>query len=381
MKTQSLFLAVCLLATVFITAFFAATPTHAQMIFEDGFESGTMTSTTNGFRWGSLNRTSLVIQDPNDGPVLVYNSQNKSVYFPKSPTMSDGTPRDWTAFEGDHSLRFAYPPRSANVQPWAEQRFKLGGAYQEVWTSFMVRVPTNFSHVGLGNSKLFAIWMDGYSGAGDGATAFWNYWNDGTNGSQVSVTWTEGEYTSSVSQTQFVPFIDLATDKGRWMELVFKVKAATNRTSEDGTLDLWRRWDGETDYEHLQSLQNVDLPPSPDAGNVEGAGWSNGYLMGWANNGYAVETEWLLDNFKVSQTSLLTTLPNSLGDFDNDGDTDGNDFLFWQRDTNVGSLSDWEANFGASSAVAAATVVPEPSTLGFFMLGFASIAGCRRRVR
>jgi hypothetical protein len=50
------------------------------------------------------------------------------------------------------------------------------------------------------------------------------------------------------------------------------------------------------------------------------------------------------------------------GDFDNDGDVDGRDFLVWQRNPSVGSLSDWQTNFG-TGALSAATAVPEPSCL------------------
>jgi len=52
-----------------------------------------------------------------------------------------------------------------------------------------------------------------------------------------------------------------------------------------------------------------------------------------------------------------TTVP---GDFDQNGIVDGNDFLVWQRDVNVGSLEDWKTNFGAA-ATAAIGAVPEPS--------------------
>lgn len=49
-------------------------------------------------------------------------------------------------------------------------------------------------------------------------------------------------------------------------------------------------------------------------------------------------------------------------DFDNDGDVDGNDFLVWQRNNSVGSLSAWENEYGMTAgSVAAATAVPEPS--------------------
>ena len=49
------------------------------------------------------------------------------------------------------------------------------------------------------------------------------------------------------------------------------------------------------------------------------------------------------------------------GDFDGDNDVDGNDFLVWQRDPNVGDLADWQTNYGSPNVVAA-TSVPEPAT-------------------
>lgn len=56
------------------------------------------------------------------------------------------------------------------------------------------------------------------------------------------------------------------------------------------------------------------------------------------------------------------------GDFDEDGDVDGNDFLVWQRDLNVGSLTDWQDNYGAPALVAALGAVPEPNTFCLLLL-------------
>ena len=52
-----------------------------------------------------------------------------------------------------------------------------------------------------------------------------------------------------------------------------------------------------------------------------------------------------------------------MGDFDEDGDVDGADFLKWQRDPTIGNLADWQANYGAASSLAAAEAVPEPASL------------------
>ncbi len=51
----------------------------------------------------------------------------------------------------------------------------------------------------------------------------------------------------------------------------------------------------------------------------------------------------------------------ALGDFDQDGDVDGKDFLVWQRNPSVGNLADWQGQYG--TPLAAATGVPEPSSL------------------
>lgn len=56
------------------------------------------------------------------------------------------------------------------------------------------------------------------------------------------------------------------------------------------------------------------------------------------------------------------------GDFDEDGDVDGRDFLEWQRNPSVGNLSDWQTNYGFGT-LSAVTAVPEPSCL-ILMFGF-----------
>ena len=68
--------------------------------------------------------------------------------------------------------------------------------------------------------------------------------------------------------------------------------------------------------------------------------------------------DWIGPYLEVTITS-----GGQAGDFDSDGDVDGEDFLFWQRDTNVGNLADWQNDFGSGSVVAAIESVPEPSTL------------------
>jgi hypothetical protein len=64
------------------------------------------------------------------------------------------------------------------------------------------------------------------------------------------------------------------------------------------------------------------------------------------------------------------------GDFNNDGLVDGRDLLLWQRNTSVGSLADWKANYGNGS-LAAVSAVPEPSSL--LLIGAFGILSCLGR--
>jgi autotransporter-associated beta strand protein len=68
------------------------------------------------------------------------------------------------------------------------------------------------------------------------------------------------------------------------------------------------------------------------------------------------------------------------GDFDNDGDVDGRDFLLWQRNPGVGNLSDWQANYGQSGPLTASSAaVPEPGTVALVCGTLFVLAGLRRR--
>lgn len=70
------------------------------------------------------------------------------------------------------------------------------------------------------------------------------------------------------------------------------------------------------------------------------------------------------------------------GDFNSDGNVDGRDFLVWQRNTAVGSLADWQNNYGAGG-LAAISAVPEPTAFSLCSMALvvATSAGRRLRVR
>lgn len=276
---------------------FVTQSVQSGIIFQDGFESADMSGVsginTNGFSWHGNNNTSVITQDPADGPVAVYN--NKVIYNPHPSTYENGTPRDWTAFEGAHSLRVRYAP----LREWSEQRYDIGTAQKDLWISFMLKVPPTYNHSPAINNKLFTIWMDGYLQAGEGTTLLLQYWPD-ENGSYLH--WQRSSNSDTVNSGGALPhLIDTPADQGRWMQLVIHVKASSSNATSDGKIGIWRRWDGETSYTNF--LDWTGVVPVPSGGPQ---GWKAGYLMGWVNQGFAVETEWQIDDFILSDTSLLT---------------------------------------------------------------------------
>ena len=200
----------------------------------------------------------------------------------------------------------------------SEQRFYLGTPHRNLWIRFWARVPVNFSHNSSSpsNSKFFAIWMDDYSTKGDGSTVIWEFWNNRADGSNLTIHYNEtgGRDTRHEQSTAFIKVPD---DRGRWMQVVIHVKAATSASANDGSAALWRRWGNEADFTqfHNKTGMNFTTPLGTD-------GWGGGYLLGWSNPGYLEDTEWLVDTFTLSDHSLLfedeplKSRPSPPGNFD-----------------------------------------------------------------
>ncbi len=109
----------------------------------------------------------------------------------------------------------------------------------------------------------------------------------------------------------------------------------------------------------------------------------------WANGSFSAG-DWTVeiwdtwdanDPGAIGDVSLTYTLPVQDGDFDSDSDVDGNDFLVWQRDPNVGNLADWQTNYGNISTLASSTAVPEPSSLALLLIGMFALRSNARATR
>ncbi len=96
----------------------------------------------------------------------------------------------------------------------------------------------------------------------------------------------------------------------------------------------------------------------------------------------------IVDVGGIDYTQVSISTPGILGDFDGDGDVDGNDFLRWQRgdspngvagvSVSAADLIDWQGNFG-TPPLSAVVAVPETSSAVLAMLaGFIVVYRCRK---
>jgi len=264
-------------------------PASSELLVSDSFESGDLSTTSAyGFRWSDTKTTSVVTAD---AEVFVTSPVN----LPAPETSQ------WEAKTGDHAMMLRYNAGKS----WTEQRFQFDAAQPEIWMSFWLRVPTNYTHPkvkGAGdNQKLFRLWMDAY-GSKDGTMVGMSFRGDGKGGSYFFAKIAGG------GDKGKVPFISVPGDRSRWMHLVVHVDSESFPGADDGLMEVWRKWEGDTDY-----TKTHDFKDQPIRLGSSVKGFKSGYLMGWANAVYPVDTEFLLDDFELSTTPLFSssTVPSA----------------------------------------------------------------------
>jgi hypothetical protein len=291
--------AIALTRTLQVAKAAISTPFTGDIVV-DGFESGDFSSPGYPeFGWsnGSTARN-IVSMTAGGDPVSVFTSVPDG-------TVYAGDPRDWTANSGDNSLRVRY----VAGQNWQEQDFSWPGApLTEMWLAFDLRVPVNFDHQPssnpdarlMNNNKLLRV----YTGSG-GTTVglsfrrttreladgpgnsyyFGKVFSDPANGGDFGNT----------------PFITIPSDRGRWMRIILRAKLSSTDTAKDGIFQVWRKWENEANF--TLEMDRLDyMPPSQVVGEE---GFNTGYIMGYANATYAVDTEFLIDNFVISADPLI----------------------------------------------------------------------------
>lgn len=285
-------------------------PTNAEStLFRDDFESGSMAddvtrdlpTNESGFVWRSNNRTAVVRDEWPEGGRVVWASGEADEFV-------EGA--DYRTRDGEHSLRFRYPPEES----WAEQRFAMnqdGVGYDVIWIGYWIRVPHNFEHAsGSGspsNNKWLAVWMDGYSQHGTGSTAVFNTWSAREHEDSAARATISASNAGGAGHHRGIDdFILPSRDQGRWMYTVHRLTVGSGAGTADGTAHWWRQWADADEPELVASVTDYDFE-TPDGSDAP-QGWNEGYVLGWSNPNYAEETEFLVDEFALATEPLLDSV-------------------------------------------------------------------------
>ena len=242
--------------------------------FSDDFETGDTSHSEGGFAWG---RTTYTVDS-----IL--------------------------ARSGTRALRGLFNPNDASGAEWRFSHPEL----PEYWMEFYVYFPDGTEPDGAGgtlnryvhtddggatNNKFFSFWADSYQGRPRGAIQLWH---TGVDGSRINIARSVGNKDSNSvyypdsyggGGYDFKGDTDIVkddTDRGRWIQMRFHIRVA-NFGQENGVFEIWK--DG------TLILQLLDDPFYDNAGTDNYL--KNGYLLGWANTAYLVETSIFIDDFSI----------------------------------------------------------------------------------
>jgi len=201
------------------------------------------------------------------------------------------------AHSGTNSLRFHYQAAADGSDSYAEQRFSLGRNLREVWVEFYIYYPDGTEGVGPrfihrtessngNNDKFIRIWGDNYNAPNKvGASTFPQTGGNERLGFEYSkLQHAIGQYNSGYVD----PFVTDST-RGRWLQIRYHAKMATDSSSYDGAIDIWV--DG-VKYSAVDNKGNPGLNIYDNSIPY----WNTGYLLGWANSGFAQDTYVYVDD-------------------------------------------------------------------------------------
>ena len=262
---------------ILAVAALASAPTigATEAFFSDSFESGDQSASANGFSWSRTGGNVFVSKE--------------------------------AARTGSHSLCFRYSGKPSGEDSTAEQRFKLGSEYTDLWIQFYVRFPANYRHRSDSppNNKFLMLWSRSYQDVG--VTAGLHLWSDGSNNSNIS-------YTAGVTSPHFPlqkngghpRMISVDRDLEKWIEVTYHWKRQSTETSQDGVIELWRKV-GDGPRQKIFSETNLDRTWSKDGGSNPGYNFiDQGYLLGWANSGFDEDTTICIDDVQFSNKPLIS---------------------------------------------------------------------------
>jgi len=223
------------------------------------------------------------------------------------------------AYSGNYSAKFTFPDAASGADPWAELRFGKFDDLNEIWIGYKLWVPANYYHrIGpdsSNNKGLFMFWNagghddNGNNGYDVAPHLMYSSFQPGDNGnSTMDVGWkTDGATSHHYIEQDDGPdgdqinIIDRATDLGRWIDFVCRVKVCDLGQS-NGIFQIWK--DGVRIWSLTDATNRAGSNPS-DANAIANNPLQYGYILGWANSGFDNETSLYVDDLKIATTNVF----------------------------------------------------------------------------
>lgn len=239
------------------------------VLFSDNFASGDLSHVENGIMWAGAN------QVPNGGSNA--DPYGSSVAVIPMPAGIPAPPSGPSA----NALSFIFGNANPSTMAWAEQDMYLGGIKPSLTIAWDWFVPANYVNRDLngGNNKLCSMYQTGA-----------NVWNltictvPSTPGSGFFVA-TSNNGVDNPNVNNVDPNFIQPSDLGAWMRFSLGYV-----TQPDGTTVVTMTKNGAVVYTGTLPMQATSLLP----------GANNLYLMGWADSGFAVPTQFLITNVSVT---------------------------------------------------------------------------------
>jgi hypothetical protein len=270
-------------ATVFQHTGFSGTgtvPSLGTTYFSDGFETGDFSHTDSGYYWGARQAGS------------------------ETPTISSAI-----SYAGTYSMKFVFEGGNDADDALSETRFVFGANLSEVYLTWYQYFPdgteglgsaawTHRDSGGANNNKYLRLWAgtdDDYSNTNAAQCGFsTEYWSSFPGTDRLIREYrrtSDGVMAPHASlgeddDYQINRFVPLHCALGAWSKV--QVQAKTDDGGVNGILRVW--------VNDVLAQECLNLPMYASGKNY----WTRGYLMGWANSGFASTTHTYIDDFTIS---------------------------------------------------------------------------------
>lgn len=175
---------------------------------------------------------------------------------------------------------------------WSELRFDLGAVHPELWIRYQLYIPGNYAHRDADgasdNNKFIRLWGSTYDDLEKAGASTWL--DSPPDGFSALITdWNRHGDGIGPKGGAFDRFIGPA-DRGTWIDVMIHAKAAT--ATAFGGMRFWKN--GVLAIDGTGTMDNY----TPG----EAHGYRYGYLLGWANTGFAADTDLYIDDVVFGTT-------------------------------------------------------------------------------